>query len=87
MYAQVKFASYTNSSDIVNYTDETSGELVTEKISSGAFDTPFVLGIGADFRLFNDHFLTLSYGEIVSIFLNNNDNFPLDLRLGYKFKL
>lgn len=87
IYAQVKFATYTNSSNIVMYTDEESGEMVTEKISGGSFDTPFSLGIGADIRLFNEHYLTLTYGEIAAIFLDNKGNFPVDLRLGYKFKL
>ena len=87
IYAQVKFATYTNSSTIVMYPDEDSGEMITEKISGGSFDTPFSFGLGADVKLFNEHYLTLTYGEIAAIFLDNQGNFPIDLRLGYKFKL
>lgn len=87
IYAQVKFATFTASSDTVEFIDEDSGVLVRQNISGSAFDTPLSLGIGSDIRIFNESFITLQVGEIAAAFLDNNGNFPIDLRLGYKFKL
>ncbi|NQY05901.1 MAG: hypothetical protein HRT68_06780, partial [Flavobacteriaceae bacterium] len=87
VYAQAKFATYTRASNTFTIVDETTGLLTTVKESAGNFDTPFAFGLGADIKLFNESYLTLTYGEIVSVFLDSNGNFPMDFRIGYKFKL
>ena len=72
LYPQIKFATFT-------YT-KSGAESATN------FDGPVIFGIGSDIKL-GKGYLTLSYDEIAALFLDNQGNFPMDFRLGYKFNL
>lgn len=59
----------------------------SQDISDTAFDAPFIFGVGADIRVSENSFITLSYNELFSLFLDNQGNFSTNLTLGYKFNL
>jgi len=51
------------------------------------FVAPLIFNLGADIRLNDNSFLTLSYNELFSILLNGYENFPLSFTIGYKINL
>lgn len=71
-YPQIKFATFTYAKSAIE--------------SGTNFDGPIILGVGSDIKLGNG-FLTFAYEEIVALFVDNQGNFPMDFRLGYKFNL
>lgn len=87
LYPQVTLATYTiikQESTIVN---NGSGNITTQGFNSSTFDAPVILAIGADIKLGNG-FLTLSANELLALInIENQGNFPMDLRVGYKFNL
>jgi hypothetical protein len=82
IYGQVKFATlnFTNATFLDANSMETS-------LSNTAFDIPFIFGIGSDIKIGNKGYLTIIYGELFAIFLDNQGNFPTDISIGYKFNL
>lgn len=82
IYGNLKFATYTFSKQTFEIT---SG--VTEDMKNSTFRVPFIFGLGADIKVSESSFITLSYNELVSVFIDNNGNFPIDLAVGYKFDL
>ncbi len=50
------------------------------------FQGPIIFGLGADVRL-GKGFLTFNYHDAVSLFLDSNGEFPVDVSIGYKFIL
>ena len=85
IYPQATFATYTFSNSEIETT--LGGTIITTKSSGSALDAPIILGLGADIKL-GKGYLTLSANELFALIkLENQGNFPLDLRLGYKFDL
>lgn len=82
IYGQVKLATLNFSSSTF---EDANGNQENEK--STTFDAPFIFGIGADLKIGNNSYLTLAYGEIFALFLNNQGNFSTDFSIGYKFGL
>ncbi|WP_431156730.1 hypothetical protein [Winogradskyella poriferorum] len=82
LYGQVKFATlnFTNST-VIGSTNNTL------EISETAFDLPLIFGIGSDIKVSENGFITIIYGELFSVFLDNQDNFSTDISIGYKFNL
>lgn len=60
-------------------------ELIEEKIDKTTFETPFSLGLGADYRIGKNGFLTAQYNEIVALLVENTGNFSMNFLVGYKF--
>lgn len=73
IYAQNKFATLTFINNNGN--------------SFSDFDAPLVFGVGADIKVGENSYLTLVYDSIFGIVRNNEDNFPIDFAIGYKFNL
>lgn len=82
IYGQVKFATLNISSATILGANNNS-----ESQNDVAFDVPFIFGIGSDIKITNNSFITLTYGEIFAIFLNNQGNFSTDFSIGYKLNL
>ncbi|OZV69366.1 hypothetical protein [Winogradskyella aurantia] len=82
IYGQVKLATL-NFSD-VTFTDANNME---RNESNTAFDIPFIFGIGSDIKVGKNSFITIIYGELFAIFLDNQGNFSTDISIGYKFNL
>lgn len=82
LYGQVKFAT-------LNFTNATfiNANNVEASVSDTAFDIPFIFGIGSDIKISENSYLTIIYGEIFGIFLDNQGNFSSDISIGYKFNL
>jgi hypothetical protein len=82
IYGQVKFATlnFTNATFLDANSMETS-------LSNTAFDIPFIFGLGSDIKIGNKGYLTIIYGELFAVFLDNQGNFPTDISVGYKFNL
>ena len=87
IYAQTKFATYTSSKSTSTFVDpDDATAFITVEDSASGFDAPFIFGLGADIKLGNGY-LTLVYDSIFAAFLDNEDNFPVDFAIGYKFNL
>lgn len=82
IYGQVKLATL-NFSDVTIIDDNN----VENNIKNTAFDAPFIFGIGSDIKVGDHSYITIIYGELFSIFLDNQDNFSTDISIGYKFNL
>ncbi len=82
IYGNLKFATYTFFKETF---EVTSG--ITEDMKNSAFRIPFIFGLGADIKINASNFITISYNEIVSIFVDSNGNFPVDFAIGYRFDL
>ena len=82
IYAQVKLAT-------VNFTNVTFiGENDTEiSQNDTSFDVPLIFGIGSDIKVGEKSFITIIYGELFALALNNQGNFSTDIAVGYKFNL
>ena len=85
LFADVKVATLNFSKATVERPINEVNVLVEE--SDTAFDIPFIFGIGADFRISDNSFITLSYNQLFAAFLDNQGNFSTDFTLGYKFNL
>lgn len=81
-YTQVKFATL-NFIDR-DFMDENDMEV---NVNSTTFDAPFIFGIGADIKVGDNGFITIIYGEMFALLINNQGNFSSDISLGYKFNL
>ena len=87
VYAQTKFAIFTISKSTIYYQDPNDASvIISEEDSGSALDAPFIFGLGADFKVGNGY-ITLVYDSIIALFVENQDNFPMDFAIGYKFNL
>ena len=86
LYANVVFGIYNFSKNTVTFINE-ADEIINEKTTSNGFDTPFSFGIGADFKITPNSYITLNYNELFALFLDSPDNFSTNISLGYKFNL
>jgi len=82
IYGQVKFATLNFSN--VTFTNETNMEVDANETS---FDIPFIFGIGSDIKVGENSFITIIYGELFALLLDNQGNFSTDIAIGYKFNL
>jgi hypothetical protein len=84
-FVNAKFAALTFSS--MEYTVIPFGGMATVYKESGSdFSAPFTFGIGADYKVGNGY-ITFNYNDILGLNVDSNEEFPLDLTLGYKFNL
>ena len=86
IYANVIAATYNFSKSKVTIIDENSN-VTTEERSADAFDVPFIFGVGADIRVSDNSFITITYDELFAAFFDNQGNFSTDIAIGYKFNL
>ncbi len=86
LYAQSKLVTLNYSKSIQNPDDVNAGDTL-EEVSATAVDAPLIFGIGSDIRVTDKGYITLAYYDIVSIFFDNQGNFPIDFAVGYKFDL
>lgn len=82
IYGQVKLATLNFSN--VTFLDENNMEIDS---SETAFDIPFIFGVGSDIKVGNNSYITIIYGELFALLLDNQGNFPTDIAVGYKFNL
>ena len=86
LYAQTRFASL--NSYTVNIIDTNPANNSTDlRRNETEFDVPFIFGIGADIKVSNNGYISILYDRFFSFGLDNNDNFPADFMVGYKFNL
>ena len=86
LYANIVFGTYNFSKITITYLNEMD-ETATKEITGNAFNAPFSFGVGADFRVTPNSFITLTYNELFALFLENKGNFSTNIALGYKFDL
>ncbi|MBU2921964.1 hypothetical protein KO504_11480 [Winogradskyella psychrotolerans] len=82
IYGQVKLATVNIASSSFQ---DASGK--QESQSETSFDIPFIFGIGSDIKVGSSGYITITYGELFAIFLDNQGNFSTDIAVGYKFNL
>ncbi|PTM09975.1 MAG: hypothetical protein DA407_04575 [Bacteroidetes bacterium] len=56
-------------------------------IKENGFEAPFTFGFGADIKLSESSFLSITYNELFALLLENAGNFSTSFAVGYKFKL
>lgn len=83
LFAQVKAVTF-NINEVVLEDELTDTQI---KVNSNSFDAPFIFGLGADFKIGKNSYITFIYSELFAIFFDYQGNFPVDLSLGYKLKL
>ncbi len=82
IYAQVKFVTL-HFTDLT-FIDENNSEVSRNNMS---IEVPLIFGIGSDIKVGKNSFITIIYGELFGVFLNNQGNFSTDIAVGYKFNL
>ena len=80
------FGTYNFSKNTLSFINE-ADVIITEEITNNGFDAPFAFGIGADFKITSNSFITLNYNELFAFFVDSQDNFSTNITLGYKFNL
>ncbi|GHA43110.1 hypothetical protein GCM10007103_25430 [Salinimicrobium marinum] len=87
IYIDTELVNFYYSEDEI-YLINDQGEIDSVKKESG-FDltAPLSFGIGAGFGITESGIITVSYNDVVAIFLDNNGAFPLDFTVGYKLSL
>ena len=86
LYTNVVFGAYNFSKNTLSFINE-ADVIITEEITNNGFDAPFTFGIGADFKITSNSFITLKYNELFALFVDSQDNFSTNIALGYKFNL
>lgn len=87
IYGQTKFATLTFSNATITIPDPSdSSNTITTENSETSFDANLIFGLGADIKL-GKGYLTFVYDSLFGIFIDNQDNFPVDFAVGYKFNL
>ena len=86
LYANMVFGTYNFSKNTLSFINEADA-IITEEITNNGFDAPFAFGIGADFKITPNSFITLNYNELFALFVDSQDNFSTNIALGYKFNL
>lgn len=88
LYANVKLVTYSFAKATFVYEDEDNpGTFITEEESGSTFEAPLIFGLGADIKVGENGYITLTYAEIFAAFLDLQGNFPVDFAVGYKFNL
>lgn len=82
IYGQVKLATINFSN--FTFLDENDMEVDSNETS---FDIPFIFGVGSDIKVGNNSYITIIYGELFALLLDNQGNFSTDIAIGYKFNL
>lgn len=82
LYAQVKLATLNFSN--VTFINEDDMEV---DLNDTSFDVPFIFGIGSDIKVGDSSYITIIYGELFALLLDNQGNFSTDIAIGYKFNL
>ncbi|SFU68297.1 hypothetical protein SAMN05216480_11318 [Pustulibacterium marinum] len=86
LYAQTKLVTITSASATYTTTD-TEGDIVSYTEKGTNFDAPVMFGIGADFKIANNTYISFQYNDFVALNNDSNGEFPVDLNLGVKFTL
>ncbi|GLB52558.1 hypothetical protein NBRC110019_15980 [Neptunitalea chrysea] len=86
LYGQCKIATFGYKSFTKAYAIEDGG-IITFDEDGFDLDIPVIFGVGADIKLSDNMFVTLQYTDIVAMFYDANDEFPVDVNLGLKFTL
>jgi hypothetical protein len=82
IYGQLKLATLNFSN--VTFLNQDDIEVNSNETS---FDIPFIFGIGSDIKVGNNSYITIIYGELFALLLDNQGNFSTDIAVGYKFNL
>lgn len=85
LYIQNKFASYNIRENLLPEDEE--GVIELNDIRENEFNIGLVFGVGADFKVSKNGYITLIYGELFGLNQENNGNFSTDISIGYKFNL
>lgn len=87
MHIDAEIVNFYYSEGTVNLVDENGAITGTEERSGFSLKTPLSFGVGMDFRILHNGFITLSYNDFVSLVLDKNEHFPVDFTIGYKMSL
>ena len=80
----VTFTSFKGPSSLLTIPDTV--DVMVNRPQGTNFQAPIIFGLGTDVRL-GKGFVTFQYHDVIAVFQNTNDQFPVDLSIGYKFIL
>jgi hypothetical protein len=89
VFINTKFVAWTYSKREIPVSITVGGSTTTSIVekTGGNFNAPAAFGLGADYAVGNGY-ITLQYNDIVALGVSSqDDNFPVDFTLGYKFNL
>ena len=87
VHIDTEFATFYHSRETIYHRND-AGELISVEEENGfSFTAPLSFGIGADIRVTKRGFITIGYNDVVSIVLEGNGSFPVDITVGYKYNL
>ena len=86
LYVNNKLATLTISQSPESVREENGETFIREGGTNTSFEGALIFGLGADIKL-GKGWLTLNYNDAYSFIINDNDEFPVDLTIGYRFKL
>ncbi len=82
IYGQLKFATlHFTDSEIFDEND------INLETNTSSFEVPLIFGIGTDIKVSKNSFITIIYGELFGLLVENQGNFSTDIAVGYKFNL
>jgi len=84
-YANLKFVTYSFYNSTISNDDPNNP--ATYKNNSSGIETPFTLGLGADYKITENSFITFRYHNIYALFIDNSNHFPVDFAIGFKTNL
>lgn len=88
MYSNLKFVTYSFNNSTVSYEDpNNAGTTLSYEVDSSGIETPFILGLGADYRITENSFITICYHNIYALSFENSNHFPVDFAIGFKTNL
>lgn len=85
IYTNVDLAQYSFTKQTKTIFNDDYHNEVVEK--NNGFEVPFIFGLGAEYKLTDNTFLTLTYNEIFALLLGGQDNFSKSFALGVRINL
>ena len=79
LYIQTKFATYNFRDNLLP--EDINGIVELTNIKENEFDIPLIFGVGADFKVSKNGYITFIYGELFGLNRDNNGNFSTDISL------
>jgi len=86
VFLNTKLATLTFSQSAESIRIENGETFVRDGGSNTSFQGALIFGLGADIKL-GKGWLTLNYNDAYSFIIDDNGEFPVDLTIGYRFKL
>ncbi len=86
IFVNTKLATLTFSNSAESIRMENGETFISDGGSNTSFQGALIFGLGADIKL-GKGWITLNYNDAYSFIIDDNGEFPVDLTIGYRFKI